>query len=123
MPEKFGCQINRFSAIFLQLVASRNASISSLAFSKRTGNRIANKIFWALVREPDGLVANESKSKYFTVIHPKPHWMKRSKRWPKTAWSCLEMKRIEKGRSAEFGLGALITLAIFLEESGRSQNV
>jgi hypothetical protein len=32
MPEKFGCQINRFSAIFLQLVASRNASISSLAF-------------------------------------------------------------------------------------------
>jgi hypothetical protein len=30
----------------------------------------------------------------------------------KNGMVCLEMKRIEKGRSAEFGLGALVTLAI-----------
>ena len=64
-------------------------------FSERTGNRIANKIFWALVREPDGLVANESSR----VLHrntPKTALDEALEALAKNGMACLEMKRIEK---------------------------
>ena len=70
-------------------------------FSERTGNRIANKIFWALVIEPDGMSRERIQVEVLHRNTPKTALDEALEALAKNGMACLEMKRIEKGRSAK----------------------